>query len=415
MATGLPWGGIRCPRIVADQLPVGSLRLVRLVKLRQRRPGYTARSEDQDRLVGVDEQPGSAVTTPEESQIAVAQPGPVGRRLRTGLLLTIGITVLGLVWAKWWPYSRRVVTLAGSRTWTGSDLLQAGGVRPGDPPSWHAAISFAVAYLGSIWQALVVALLVAAAVQTLLPRQLLVRLLSSGGAVRQTATAAALGTPSMMCTCCTAPVARSLRLSGVPATATAAFWLANPMLNPAVLVFFCLTLPWEWTLTRFAVGAALVFGAALVIARFGNPGSVMPADQPGGSRAAVAYPRTLVRSIAILVPEYIATVLLIGAFRGWLFPIDAARATGIAAVVVAAVVGTMMVIPTGGEIAIVPALAAAGLATGPAGALLVTLPAVSVPGVAMVGRSLGWRATGLVAASAVAAGCLAGALLAALP
>lgn len=338
------------------------------------------------------------------------------RRLRTGLLLSVGITVVGLLWAKWWPYSHRVATLAGSRTWTGSDLLHAGGVRPGDAPSWHAAFSFAIAYLGSIWQALVVALVVAAAVQTLLPRHLLVRLLSSGGTIRQTATAAALGTPSMMCTCCTAPVARSLRLSGVPATATAAFWLANPMLNPAVLVFFCLTLPWEWTLTRFAVGATLVFGAAFVIARFGNRGRPMPPDQSWESHAAVgAYPRTLVRSIAILVPEYIATVLAIGALRGWMFPIDAARATGIAAVVVAAAVGTLMVIPTGGEIAIVQTLAAAGLAAGPAGALLVTLPAVSVPAVAMIGRSLGWRATGLVAASTVAAGCLAGALLAALP
>jgi uncharacterized membrane protein YraQ (UPF0718 family) len=62
-------------------------------------------------------------------------------------------------------------------------------------------------------------------------------------------------------------------------------------------------------------------------------------------------------------------------------------------VVLAAVVGTLLVIPTAGEIPILQGLALAGLSTGALGALLVTLPAVSLPGIAMVGRALGWRAT----------------------
>jgi uncharacterized membrane protein YraQ (UPF0718 family) len=62
-------------------------------------------------------------------------------------------------------------------------------------------------------------------------------------------------------------------------------------------------------------------------------------------------------------------------------------------VVLAAVVGTLLVIPTAGEIPILQGLALAGLSTGALGALLVTLPAVSLPGIAMVGKALGWRAT----------------------
>lgn len=38
------------------------------------------------------------------------------------------------------------------------------------------------------------------------------------------------------------------------------------------------------------------------------------------------------------------------------------------------------------------------------GALLITLPAVSLPGIAMVARSFGWRTTCATAAMTVAAG-----------
>lgn len=347
--------------------------------------------------------------------------GPSRRRVVAGAAVTVAVTVLGLAWAKWWPYTARVDGLVSSRTWTGSDLLRAGDVQAGDAPSWGAAVSFATAYLKSVWQALVVALLVAAAVQTLLPQRLVLRLLTAGGSVRQIAAATALGLPSMMCTCCTAPVARGLRLRGVAATAATAYWLANPMLNPAVLLFFCLTMPWQWTLTRFVGGVLLVVGASILVSRFdGQNPTTPPPDQLLPARAIpAAFLRTLARTAVVLIPEYIATVLIIGALRGWMVSIMAdgigtAGIIGMIGIVAAAVLGTLTVIPTGGELAIVPALCLTGLAAGPAGALLVTLPAVSLPGMIMVGRSLGWRTTALIAASSVVAGCLAGAFLIAL-
>lgn len=110
----------------------------------------------------------------------------------------------------------------------------------------------------------------------------------------------------------------------------------------------------------------------------------------------------------VLVPEYLVVVLLIGAFRGWLLPVGA-QGAGLVAVLVAAVIGTLLVIPTAGEIPILQGLALAGVAAGPVGALLVTLPAVSIPGIVMVGRALGWRAT--AATGVVMAGGLAGAAM----
>jgi uncharacterized membrane protein YraQ (UPF0718 family) len=105
---------------------------------------------------------------------------------------------------------------------------------------------------------------------------------------------------------------------------------------------------------------------------------------------------------------------VIGAFRGWLFPLGADLRSGLLLIVVAAVVGTAMVIPTGGELPIVQGLVLAGLSLGAAGALLITLPAVSLPGVAMVGRAFGWRVTAATAAVVVVGGLAAAALLPAL-
>lgn len=49
-------------------------------------------------------------------------------------------------------------------------MLGVGGVEPDDPPSWQAATSFTAAYLRAVWKALVAALLIGVALQSLVPR-----------------------------------------------------------------------------------------------------------------------------------------------------------------------------------------------------------------------------------------------------
>ncbi|RZT87258.1 hypothetical protein EV383_4168 [Pseudonocardia sediminis] len=341
-------------------------------------------------------------------------PGPVSRRSALiGVAVAVAIALVVLSWAKWFPYAQRIVTLSGTGTWTGTDVLGAGGVRPGDPPSLRAATSFTGAYLSAVWQALLAALLISAAIQALVPRTWLLRVLDRPGRLRSAAAGGLVSTPSMMCTCCTAPVAVTLRRQGVPTSAVVAYWLGNPLLNPAVLVFLALVAPWEWTVTRLVVALLVVVGGAALVARLTDrpelPGpEVAPGPDDGGLAGAPRrFLRALLRLSIVLVPEYLVVVLLLGAFRGWLLPVGALSA-GIVAVLVAAVVGTLLVIPTAGEIPILQGLALAGAAAGPVGALLVTLPAVSIPGIVMVGRALGWRATAATTALVVAGG-LAGA------
>jgi uncharacterized membrane protein YraQ (UPF0718 family) len=225
-----------------------------------------------------------------------------------------------------------------------------------------------------------------------------------------------------MCTCCTAPIATALRRRGAPPAAALAYWLGNPVLNPAVLAFLALVGPWQWVTVRLAVGGALVFGAAPLVAKLALRGAqpaVHPAE-PGPpvqppSPSAVLFARSLARLALTLLPEYLIVVLLLGLFRGWLLPLGAHAvdwpllATGLAAIL-----GTLVVVPTAGEIPIIQGLALAGVGAGAIGALLITLPAISLASMTMVARALSVRLTLLAAASVAISGLLAAGLLAAL-
>ena len=176
------------------------------------------------------------------------------RRLLAGVLLTAGLFVAGLAWAKWWPYALKTDDLAASRAWDGGALVD---VARDAPTWWQGAWEFTLAYTDAVWQALVIGLLLAAAIDALLPRERLGRALSRRSSTVGAALAGAASLPSMMCTCCASPVAVSLRRSVVPLPSVVAYWLGNPVLNPAVLVFLALVGPWEWAATRLVVGVGL--------------------------------------------------------------------------------------------------------------------------------------------------------------
>lgn len=350
--------------------------------------------------------------------VAVEQVGrPSRRALLVSVALFVAMTVVGLLWAKWWPYAGKVGGLVHSAVWPGNSILDAAG-DAGSAPSWRGAWTFTVSYGVAVWKALVVALLVAAAVESLVPRSWLLRVLGRGRErYRGTLVGGLLALPCMMCTCCTAPVVVSLRRGGVPTSSALAYWVGNPTLNPAVLAFLILVAPWQWALTRVLVGIVLVFGVTALVSRLAPGASVDPAEGrseavPDRRPTPYRFLRALLRLSVTLVPEYLIVVLALGAFRGWLFPLDGSAVSwGIAAVLVAAILGTLVVIPTAGEIPIVQGLAAAGVGAGVLGALLICLPALSLVSIVMVGRALSWRVTAAMAAGVVLCAMFAGALL----
>lgn len=339
-----------------------------------------------------------------------------------GALLVLGVFALGLLWAKWTPYLSKALTAQRTHHWSGSSILAVGGVRAGDGPSWRAATTFFHAYVLSIWPALVVALLISASVQALLPRSWLPRLLNRRRLITSGLAGGVASLPSMMCTCCAAPVAVTLRRGGVTRAAAMAYWLGNPLLNPAVLVFLFFVAPWQWTLTRAVIGVVTVIGVAVGVGLVADgrvaappqPDAIAPPDDESRG-AAKRFVRALTCLCLILLPEYAILVLAVGAFRGWLLTLTAPSHQSLLIVLLVAIVGTLIVIPTAAEIPILQSLALLGVSSGTLGALLITLPAISVPGAAMVVRSFGWKAIATATVVVIAAGVLGAAVLSALP
>ncbi len=86
-----------------------------------------------------------------------------------GITVSVLIAIGGLYYVKWNPYYHRAFVAAAKHSIGDSIVSGKAAVPPA--PSLAAAWSYSLAYGKAIWQAMVLGLLLAAAVQTLLPRQ----------------------------------------------------------------------------------------------------------------------------------------------------------------------------------------------------------------------------------------------------
>jgi len=336
-------------------------------------------------------------------------------RVALGWMVFLLIAVAGLFYVKWFPYYNRAFVAASQHSIGKSILMGASATAP--EPSWQAALDYAMAYGKAIWQAMVLGLLLGSAVQALIPPRWVARALGEhnfGSVVN----GGLMSLPGMMCTCCAAPVVAGLRARQAAPGAAIAFWLGNTVLNPAALVFMGFVLGWQWTGLRLVLGVLMVFGLGYAVNRMVTPAQaaasrealskLVQEDDPG--TAFSRWLKILGRMTLRLVPEYIVLVLLLGAARAWLFPHIGPDIGNAALWIIAfAVAGTLFVIPTAGEVPIIQAMLSLGMATGPAGALLMTLPPVSVPSLVMLGRSFPPKVLAFVAASVVAFGVIGGA------
>src|SRR6201996_1458203 len=331
------------------------------------------------------------------------------------VLAFVVVAVAGLLYVKWLPYYNRAF-VAASHHAIGKSILM-GEAAHAPAPSLDAAIAYALAYGKAIWQAMVLGLLLGSAVQALLPAQWIARTLGGRGFGSALA-GGMLALPGMMCTCCAAPVVVGLRRRQAAPGAAIAFWLGNTVLNPATLVFMGFVLGWKWTGLRLLLGLPMVFGLGWLANRMTSP---KEAEQAEASLAALkAEPEAapfrrwlaiLGRMALRLIPEYVVLVLLLGAARAWLFPVIGPQiGNELGWVLAFAVAGALFVIPTAGEVPIIQAMLSLGVGVGPAGALLMTLPPISVPSVAMLAGAFRSVVLAVVAASVVVFGVVGGAV-----
>ncbi|WGK57748.1 permease [Pantoea sp. SS70] len=321
-------------------------------------------------------------------------------------LLFLAVVVIGLWYVKWQPYYGKAFTAAETHSIGKSILANAS-----DSP-WRAALDYAMVYFLAVWKAAVLGVILGSLVQVLIPRAWLLRLMGSSR-FGSTLMGTGLGLPGMMCSCCAAPVTAGLRQSQVSSGAAMAFWLANPLLNPATLIFMGFVLGWHFAAIRLVAGLMMVLGIAWLVQR-SVPDQVVTApvipardEQPFLSR----WLRVMWRLFCNTIPLYIVAVLLLGAARVWLFPhADGAVGNTLFWVMLMAIAGCLFVIPTAAEIPIVQTMMLAGMGIAPALALLVTLPAVSVPSLLMLHRAFPARALWIALIGVAGSGMLLGVL-----
>lgn len=326
------------------------------------------------------------------------------------VFLFILISVIGLMYVKWVPYYHKA-DLAATTHSIGDSILNG---MP-EEVSWQSGLEYTVAYFKSVWKAAVLGIILGSLIQVLLPANWLIKVLGKTN-FSSTAVGGVASLPGMMCTCCAAPVAVGLRKRKASIGASLAFWMGNPTLNPATLVFMTFVLSWEITLLRILFGIVIVFGISYLANRFSPKVDSAEIDkmmeETEGEESGTFLSRwmkSMGTMILYIVPAYVLSVLLLGAARAWLFPeISTEAANGLIAIILFAIAGMLFVIPTAAEIPIIQTFMAFGIGGGPAAALLVTLPAISLPSIIMVGKSFPAKVLLFVAGSVVLVGILCG-------
>ncbi|MFB6468506.1 permease [Cytobacillus sp. Hz8] len=319
------------------------------------------------------------------------------------------IAAVGLLYVKWWPYYNKSL-LAASTHSIGPSIL---GDLSDVTFSWHAALDYTLVYFNSVWKAAILGILLGSLLQVLLPTQWLLRLLGKTS-FGSTAIAGMAAVPGMMCTCCAAPVAVGLRKKQVSVGAALAFWIGNPMINPATLIFMGFVLSWKFTLLRLLMGLILTFGVSYFANKLvKNPQAVeveqMIAEIRPEGHFFGRWLKSLGTMILYIVPAYVISVLLLGLGRVWLFPqLSVSASNSLMAIILFAITGMLFVIPTAAEIPIIQTFMSLGLGGGPAAALLVTLPAVSLPSLIMVAKSFPRKVIFFVMTSVVVVGIVSG-------
>ena len=298
------------------------------------------------------------------------------------------VLVIGLIYVKWNPYYYKAFAAAATHS-IGISMI-SGKEMVAPEPSWQAAFSYATAYFTAVWKAVVLGLLLGSLVQVLIPRDWIKEFLGEKS-FKSTVFASLVSMPGMMCSCCAAPVTVGLRAQSASVGAALAFFLGNPVLNPATIIFMGFVLSWKFAFFRLVVGLIMVYGIATIANKFAGTNEVPAELYPVSTNVAndgglfVQWINALRKLVIDTIPAYLIVVLLLGACRAWLFPVIGPDLSNSLLVVIGlAIAGTLFVIPTAAEIPIVQTLLSFGLGVGPAVALLMTLPSVSLPSILII-------------------------------
>jgi len=311
------------------------------------------------------------------------------------------------------------------------DWLGAFGVT-----DWWRPFAQATSYLLNVWHATMIGVLMSGLVLTILPRYLepyFVRPGFTGSLV-----GALFALPQPFCSCCSSVMAPSFVRRGASTNFLLSFVVGAPMLNVTTLFLAVALLPAPFALVRIVAGMVVTVLVTYVVARAAdrwdapNPAAGEAAARAGGWRRIGAFYERLfdvegivgggVDTPSDLIARWLRAsgriaLILVPTLWGWSVvaavafqALPSAFGNNLPSVVAAAVGGTLFMISTWSEIPMALRLIQSGW-SGPAAALLVVLPAVSLPCIVVLGGALQrFRMVALLAAAVMVVGIVAGAI-----
>ncbi len=301
----------------------------------------------------------------------------------------------------------------------GIDWLKAFGVE-----GWQEPVALACSYLLTVWHATFLSCLMAGLALVALPRYLQTLQRQQGWRASLAGGLMALTQP--FCSCCAAMMSPAVLGSGRSIRFGVAVLLGAPLLNLSTLFLAAQLLPAPYAALRIGAGILLTLGLSAAMARWVigeecllsdrktqqlNIAFALPADSDHPADLLSAWLRLSGRVAVILIPSMIIGTLVASVLWG-LWPKE--LTDGPLAVLVAAVLGTLLMVSTWSEIPLALQMLEQGL-HGPAAAVLIALPAVNLASLWLIARSTGqWKLAlgmgGAVMVSALGAGLMFGRL-----
>ena len=313
-----------------------------------------------------------------------------------------------------------------------ADWLGAFGVT-----GWWKPVAQATSYLLNVWHATMLGVLLSGLALTVLPSYLKSYL--TRGGFTGSLFGAMFALPQPFCSCCSSVMAPSFVRRGASTTFLLSFIIGAPMLNVTTMLLALTLLPAPFAITRIVAGIVVTLLVTYLVVRAADrweeakpaitewkpPGQWMQRigafylrlfdldtligrrspETPSGLIGAWLHASG--RIALILVPTlWVWSVIASAIFQA----LPSAFGNNLPSVVLSAVVGTFFMISTWSEIPMALQLIQSGV-DGPAAALLVVLPAISLPCMMLLGGALQrFRVVALLSIGVMIVGIGAGAL-----
>jgi uncharacterized membrane protein YraQ (UPF0718 family) len=273
-------------------------------------------------------------------------------------------------------------------------------ITPGTP--WYLIPFYTLlSYLQKAWFCLGMAFLIAGAVETFIPKELIIKHL--GKRSFKAYFIAAFGGPLLsVCSCSIIPLFAAIKKRGAGLGPAITFLLATPAINPAALILTFSLLNWKFVIGRIvlALSAAIITGLILdkiwgkkEEAEFSTL-KIEYQDRPLNLKEDLKeWLINVLDFIKKILPLVLLGIFIIGIVKIFLTTevIGKYLGPGLWQTALASILGVIMYTPTLVEIPFIRELLSLGMGTGPALAFLLTGPALSLPSMLGVSKVIGWK------------------------